>query len=310
MNKRSKVFLITGVVSVLFVIGFGIIASNTQHSKNQVTFEHIHGLDYKSDGKEIYVPAHDGLRVYKDGKWSIPEGEKHDYMGFSMIEDGFVSSGHPAPGSTLQNPLGIVKSNDYGKTLKRLDLYKEEDFHGMTVGYKTKEIYVLNPNKNSRMNDAGFYYSTDETKTWNKSKLEGLSGQPTTLAAHPTEKGVVAIGTDSGVYLSKDYGNQFDVLIPNVKVTSISFSHYNTLLVGVTNGEALLLRFDLSDKKQTNLKIPFLEKNDGITYVKQNPQDKKEYVFATIEREVYITKDNGVNWQKIVNKGVANHDTP
>jgi hypothetical protein len=310
-NRLSKILLTIGSVSALCVIVFGILAnSNYQSSNNEeVKFEHIHGLGYKSDGTAIYIPAHDGLRVYKDGKWSIPEDEKHDYMGFSMVDDSFFSSGHPAPDSTLENPLGIVKSNDYGKTIKLLDLYKEDDFHDMTVGYNTKEIYVFNPNKNSRMNDAGFYYSTNETKTWHKSKLEGISGQPTTLAAHPTAKGVITIGTDSGVYVSKDYGNKFDAVIPNVNVTAISFSHDNALLVGVMKGKTALLKFDLLDKKQTAFKLPPLEENDMIAYVKQNPQNKKEYVFATFEKDVFITKDDGANWSKRVDKGVTNNDS-
>jgi photosystem II stability/assembly factor-like uncharacterized protein len=306
-NRLSKIIITIGGVSVIGIIGFGIVAVSNTH--NQVTLEHIHGLDYKSDGLAIYIPAHDGLRVFKDRKWSIPAGEKHDYMGFSMVEDGFFSSGHPAADSTLADPLGIVKSNDYGKTIKLLDLYKENDFHGMTVGYHTKDIYVFNPNKNSKMNDAGFYYSTDETKTWNKSKLDGLSGQPTALAAHPTEKGVIAIGTDSGVYVSKDYGNTFEMLIANVNVTAVSFSHDNALLVGMMKGRASLLKFDLSTKKQIPFKLPSLGASDMIAYVKQNPKNKKEYVFATFEKNVFISKDDGTNWIKVVDKGVANNNS-
>jgi antitoxin component of MazEF toxin-antitoxin module len=167
------------------------------------------------------------------------------------------------------------------------------------------DLYVFNSDKNSKMNEAGFYYSTDETKTWNKSKLEGIGGQPTALAVHPTEKGVIAIGTDSGVYVSKDYGNKFDVLIPNTNVTAISFSHDNELLVGVSNGKSILLQFDLATKKQTMMKLPSLNTTDMITYVQQNPKNKHEYIFATLEKNVYISKDNGANWSEIVDKGVS-----
>lgn len=303
LSKVSKASLYISGIAVLSTVGFGIISVN-QTSVNEVAFEHIHGLDYKSDGKEIYVPAHDGLRVYKDGKWTIPEGERNDYMGFQMVEDGFYSSGHPGPGSKLENPLGIVKSNDYGISIDILGLYKEEDFHGMAVGYLTKEIYVLNPKPNSKMSEAGFYYSTDDAKMWNQAKFEGIIDQPSSLAAHPTQKGVVAIGTASGVYISNDYGNKFELLMSYDDITSISFTHDNELLVGGGNGKASLLKIDLNTKKQMELPIPPLGK-DSIAYVKQNPANEVELVFSTFEKDIYLSKDNGVKWKKIVDKGIA-----
>ncbi len=307
LHKISKVFLLVSGIALLSTIGFGVMSAN-QGSTDEVVFEHVHGLDYKSDGKEIFVPAHDGLRVYKDGKWTIPEGERNDYMGFSMVDDGFYSSGHPGQGSKLENALGIVKSTDYGKSLEILGLYKEEDFHGMTVGYRTKEIYVFNPKPNSKMSEAGFYYSTDVTKTWSKAKFEGIVDQPSSLTAHPTKKGVVAIGTASGVYISKDYGNKFELLLSYDDVTSISFTHDNAILVGGGNGKISLLKIDLNTKKQTNLSIPALV-NDGIAYVKQNPVNPNELVFATFKKDIYLSKDNGAKWTKIVDKGVAVYDT-
>lgn len=187
-----------------------------------------------------------------------------------------------------------------GKTLQILDLYKEVDFHSMTVGYKTKEIYVFNPEKNSRMPEPGFFYTIDETKTWLKSDMKGIDGQPTSLAAHPTVKGVVAIGTDKGVFLSKDYGNNFEAIIPNINVTSISFDHNNGLLVGSTS----LIRFNLLTNKTMDMNIPKLE-NDAIAYVKQNPVTKNEFMFATFNKDIYLTKDIGNSWTEIVDNGLA-----
>ncbi|WP_134700590.1 F510_1955 family glycosylhydrolase [Ammoniphilus sp. YIM 78166] len=306
-NKLEKAGKAVGLTSLLPLV-MGVILgwmSASPISEGVVNFHHIHGLDYTSDGKEIFVPAHDGLKIYKDGAWqSHEEGEKHDYMGFSMAEDGFYSSGHPAPGSKMENPFGIVKSTDKGKTLQILDLYKEIDFHGLTVGYRTKDIYVFNPEPNSRMNEPGFYYSTDETKTWNKSKLEGIQGQPTTLTAHPTESGIVAIGTDKGGFISNDFGNTFDAVLPDVMVAAISFTHDNAVLVGITGK---LLRLSLDGTSQSDLNIPPLDKDDAIAYVKQNPQDPNEYVFATYNKDIYMTKDSGKSWVQTVKKGIASN---
>jgi uncharacterized Tic20 family protein len=304
LDKLSKIVLFISVIPLLAAIILGVMQSN-QDTEDAVTFMHIHGLDYTGDGQEIYVPAHDGLKVYADGKWSDQtEGEPHDYMGFSMVEDGFYSSGHPAPGSKMADPFGVVKSTDKGKTLEILDLYEEIDFHGMTVGYNTKDIYVFNPAPNSKMDQPGFYYSTDETKTWNQSKLEGLVGQASTLAAHPTEEGIVAIGTDAGVFISQDYGDSFESLLENVNATAVSFDHSNSLLVSVP-GKVLSISVDGTN--QTDLTIPQLDSGDAVAYIRQNPQDVNEYVFATFNKDIFMTKDSGETWTEIVDQGTAKY---
>ncbi len=127
-----------------------------------------------------------------------------------QVEYGFYSSGHPAPGSTMKNPLGIVKSSDLGMTLTKLGFEGESDYHWMAVGYKTHAIYVINERQNSKLNSAGLFYSTDEAKTWTKSAAAGLNEEPTALAVHPTDEKTIAIGTKSGLLLSNDYGNHFE----------------------------------------------------------------------------------------------------
>ncbi|MDQ0256369.1 hypothetical protein J2S74_003789 [Evansella vedderi] len=301
MKYKNSTLII--IVSLLLVAAIIIVAQNVISTSNNVTFQHIHGLDYSGDGQTIYVPAHDGLKFYKNGTWyDQTEGELHDYMGFSMFEGGFYSSGHPAPRSQMGDPFGIVKSTDSGKTLEILDLYEEVDFHGMAVGYRTREIYVFNPHPNSRMTEPGFYYTTDETETWNQSELKGLIGQPSSLAAHPTNEGVVAIGTNTGLYLSQDYGNSFISLLENMNVTAVSFDHGDSLLVGLPQG-LISIKMDGSD--QIDFTIPSLDSGDVITFVKQNPENENEYVYSTRNKDIFLSKDGGATWEMIVNQGVA-----
>ncbi len=95
---------------------------DTDHSHGEAfTLPHIHGLGFSSDGKQLMVPAHVGLFIVSDGTWRRGDGPQHDYMGFAVSDDGFYSSGHPAPSAGgLANPLGLVKSTDGGKTLTNL----------------------------------------------------------------------------------------------------------------------------------------------------------------------------------------------
>ncbi|TFB14107.1 hypothetical protein E3U55_14420 [Filobacillus milosensis] len=301
MLKRNKIYITVSAITSLLTLFFLIMLNLGGDEK--VTFTHIHGLGYTSSGEELYVPSHDGLIVFKNGHWTAPEDtNKHDYMGFSMYEDGFYSSGHPSPNSNLKNPLGIIKSTDQGQTIEKLDLYGEIDFHGMTVGYETEDIYVFNPTQNSRMNQPGLYYSSDKTKTWGKSEMTGVSGQATSLAAHPIKKGVMVIGTNQGLFLSEDYGDNFEKLSVTGKVTAVSFGHQNQLLVSTQNEKVNLLQFNLDTNEFKKLNIPNLS-NDAITYIQQNPANKKELVFTTNSKNIYISYDDGETWEKSVDKG-------
>lgn len=291
-------------LSLLFFTVTGVFALSIGKEKGDtVDFMHIHGLGFANDGTGIYIPAHDGLKVYKNGKWEIPEGEKHDYMGFSMVHNGFYSSGHPAPGSSMKNPFGVVKSTDMGKTLQTLDLYGEVDFHGMGVGYYSHAIYVLNPEPNSRMDDAGLYYSLDETKTWTKSDMKGLEGQPAAIAVHPEKENIVVISTNRGVYLSKDYGNSFDNIVEGTPVTSVSFTKEGKLLAGVITDKPSLMEINLESGEKKNIPIPTLSEGDAIGYIAVNPNNEKQIVFTTFEKDIYLTDNFGEKWIQIAKQG-------
>src|SRR6266436_3742125 len=88
----------------------------------QVTLMHVHGLAYSPDGKRLMIPSHFGLAVYENGKWSKAPGPQHDYMGFSATSKYIYSSGHPAAGTSLVNPFGLLRSQDGGNTWDKLAL--------------------------------------------------------------------------------------------------------------------------------------------------------------------------------------------
>jgi len=77
---------------------------------------HVHGLGYSADGKRIIIPSHFGLAIYESGKWSKAPGPEHDYMAFSVTASHIYSSGHPAAGTNLVNPFGLLRSKDGGTT--------------------------------------------------------------------------------------------------------------------------------------------------------------------------------------------------
>src|SRR5688572_17173857 len=174
-----------------------------------VTLHHVHGLAYSPDGKRLMIPSHHGLAVYENGKWSKAPGPQHDYMGFSATAKNIYSSGHPAPGSGLVNPFGLIRSRDGGKTWDKLGLEGETDFHLLATSWNTNAIYVWNPAPSSRIKVAGLHYTLNDGFTWERSASLGLSGEPRALAVHPDNAATVAVATSEGLYLSSDSGAQF-----------------------------------------------------------------------------------------------------
>ncbi|MGE7271973.1 F510_1955 family glycosylhydrolase [Brevibacillus panacihumi] len=289
-------------VSLVVVVITGSLALFGGRTAKEIYLEHTHGLGFSSDGKRILIPAHDGLKAYEQGRWFTPEGAKHDYMGFSPVDEGFYSSGHPAPDSNLNNPFGIVKSLDEGKTLQSLALDGETDFHNMAVGYISHVIYAYNPQPNSQMNKPGLFYSKNEGKTWTNSNIEGVSEEPTTIAVHPSEASIVAIGTPTGVYLSKDFGNRFEKVMSVGQNTSLFFNITGELFIGGFQDGAYLVKMDLKNNKTEQLTIPALTE-DAVAYFAQNAIDDDQMAFTTFKNDVYYSIDKGVSWTKIADQG-------
>jgi photosystem II stability/assembly factor-like uncharacterized protein len=293
---KYKAILVSSMVIATLML------SACSSSTSTVNMEHIHGLGYTSDGKQIMIPAHSGLVAYAEGKWINVDAPKNDYMGFVTVDNGFYSSGHPGQGSKLKNPIGVVKSTDVGKSLATLDLEGQSDFHAMTVGYKTHTIYVFNEHPNAKMKAASMYFTKDDAKTWNKAELNGFSGEPITIAAHPSDDKVVALGSKEGLFLSNDSGNHIEKLISGLVVTSLTFSHNGELFVAAANSPAML-QINVSNNNKKEIKIPTLVKDDAISYIAQNPTNTHEIVIATFKNDVFMSKDAGVKWTKIADKG-------
>ena len=299
--KISKWIAIFAIVALL-VIGAFKMFNEDSGSEGSVELMHIHGLGFTSDGSEIYVPAHDGLKVFTNGQWSEAAGGKHDYMGFSMVDDGFYSSGHPSPDSSMKNPFGIVKSTNMGEDLKTLGLYGEIDFHGMDVGYNNHAIYVFNPQENSQMDDTGIYYSLDDTKTWKKSGMKGIEGQVSAIAVHPKQEEVVAVSTNQGIFISKDFGDTFKAL-SNVPTSAVSFSIQGNLYAGSVSSKVELTQINIENGEKTILSTPTLKEDDAIGYITINPQNEQHVVISSFKKDIYSTADKGESWKQLVDSG-------
>lgn len=270
----------------------------------EVILPHVHGLAFTADGKSLVAPAHVGLAVYRDGRWSTAPGPAHDLMGFSMAGNAIYTSGHPAPGSPLRNPLGLMKSTDAGATWQQLGLSAESDFHLMAAGYRSNAVYAVNHQPNSRMPQPGIHFTQDDGKSWKRSAATGLSERLIGIAAHPVEAGTIAAATEDGLYLSRDFGSAFKRVGPQTVVTAVLFDLDGKRLYFVPADDSALHRIALDGKSDTKLALPKLER-DFVLYIAQSPAKPDQLAIATRQRHVFLSSDGGRSWKRIAREGQA-----
>ena len=283
----------------LILIGISTVAT----AQSPPTFVHVHGLTYSADGTRLMIPSHHGLAVYENGKWSKAPGPQHDYMGFSATASHIYSSGHPAPGSGLVNPFGLLRSRDGGKTWDKLGLEGETDFHVLATGWHTNAIYVWNPAPSSRMRQPGLHYTLNDGLAWKAARAAGLQGDPRALAVHPDDAATVAVATSSGVFVSRDAGERFTPVAEAAEGLSVFFDlDGKHLWYGAFDGQPRLARAPLDGGSTAQVKLPPLTK-DAVGYIAQNPVARSEYAIATYGRSVYLSKNAGRTWTAIAERG-------
>lgn len=273
-------------------------------AQSAVTLMHVHGLSYSADGKRLLIPSHHGLAVYEDGRWSKATGPQHDYMGFAASARGFYSSGHPAPGSGLVNPFGLIRSPDGGKTWNKLGLEGETDFHLLATSWNAGAIYVWNPAPSSRIKRPGLHYTLNEGFAWKAANASGLEGDPRALAVHPNDPATVAVATSKGVFVSRDHGETFR-RVASSEGTAVFFDlDGKQLWYGAVDSEARLARTQLGGDDNVDVKIPAMPR-DAVAYIAQNPESRSEYAIASFGRNVLLTKDAGRTWTPIAERGLT-----
>lgn len=281
-------FLIALLAMLLLLAGCGGSAR---------TLMHVHGLGYTPDGQQLYVPAHDGFRIYQDGRWQNPDLPRHDFMGFAATKDGFYSSGHPGEGSDLPNPLGLLFSPDWGKTLNEIGFRGEVDFHLTAAGYESGVFYVYNPTAQPNL-PRGINRTDDRGQSWRHVAAKGVTGDLFHLAVHPTEPDLVALVTRDGLFLSRDGGETFQPVDGVGQVTSVAFHPDGKhLLFGMKDLRSL----DLESGAIETLTAPELAQGDYLLYLAPNPARPDELAVATARRSLYLRA--GEAWSQIAAEG-------
>lgn len=285
--------------------------TNTSTETNETTEEfevafdgrmdHVHGMGFIEDEEGVYFASHHGLKIYRDGEWLETSDHFNDYMGFNAVDDGFYTSGHPGPGSMMENPIGIQRSMDGGGSLDHIGFEGETDFHGMAVGYRSHHLFVMNPQENSQMGP-GYFRSEDEGKQWQQMEGAGLEGEISSFAMHPSDSQLIAAATTAGIFLSEDGGDSFTLLTEDgIYGTAVFFSEEG-LYYATYGTQAELIKYTWENGEQQALELPDLPE-DGVMYFAQNPANADEIAIYTAAGHAFISEDSGSTWNQILNAG-------
>ncbi|RFU70607.1 hypothetical protein D0469_05595 [Peribacillus saganii] len=204
-------------------------------------------------------------------------------------------------GSNLENPLGLIKSTDEGKSFKKLTLYGETDFHYLAASYNSKVIYALNEQPNSQLKSSGLFFTEDEGKSWRESKMLGFEGDSIYgIAAHPDKPNIVGIASSNGLFLSDDYGETFKLSSNENQITALEFQENSLLYSSLKSGSIELHKQDLTNQKDVKIDIP-TEINDKnpVMFIASNPKNREEITLVTHNNEVLQTEDNGTTWDNL-----------
>ncbi|MBP6505054.1 MAG: glycosyl hydrolase [Rhodoferax sp.] len=301
---QGKIMIRTLTLLLILTLFAGVSGTMPAQAAGAVQLTHIHGMSYSADGARLLIPSHHGLAIFENGKWRKADGPAHDFMGFSATRNAMYSSGHPAPDSGLVNPFGLIKSTDGGKSWNKLGLEGESDFHTLSTGYANNAVYVVNHAVNSRMNQPGIHVTRNDGLQWTRADGKGLAGEIKSLAVHPEQPDVVAAGTASGLYLSRNAGGNFTRLADGFQVLATTFDlDGKSLWFSTYDGKAGLMRIGLgAGARAQALRIP-VQQEDAIAYIAQNPMQRQEIAVATFKRQVFISPDSGRSWKLIARNG-------
>ena len=228
---------IAALVLALPLVLAGCTTSTTQVSPTPsaaVESDHVHGISVDPASSRILLATHDGLYDATTKTAAKISDTTIDLMGFTATAepDVLFASGHPGPGSSLPNPVGLIQSTDAGKTWQEISRGGESDFHALTVS------------GNSLVAFDGQLRTSSDGKSWTTS---ATSFTPTVLAGSPASTVVLAT-TQDGLQRSTDSGRTWQLVPkgPSIQFVAIATPTEKapTEAVGITTDGNVFLSTD------------------------------------------------------------------
>lgn len=289
--------------------------SDTSQSENETTatqdawqrvgademVSHIHGAGFWQDDERPVIATHAGLMEYREDGWYTLPTNRHDYMGFEVVEDGFYASGHPDRRTDFKNPLGVMHGKNHGAVLESRSLEGEADFHYMSAGYATGTLYVYLEEATSEL-EPGFYRSIDGGSSFEPMQVQGIEeAQVAGIVADATDAERVFFYGPSGILVSNDSGDSFEPLVEAEQVVTVGADEGQLAYVRQTDGSFEGVRFNLDDESTETFNLPELQA-DAVPI--ELAVKEERMLLVTSDNSVYEFTDG--EWEMRLDKGELN----
>ncbi|PSL42570.1 BNR/Asp-box repeat protein [Salsuginibacillus halophilus] len=290
-------------VTLTYITLLGVLAGCGAASEDEVEeVHHMHDTAFHTAGdQDPYIGTHYGLlHVNLEDEtltWQGTEEDRHDYMGFTILDDGtFISSGHPGMNSDLDNPLGVMRSDDEGDNWDVDILYPEVDFHNIVAKPDHSEVIYGFDAYNGDM-----YRSTDAGYEWEDVNTTEFEGEDLLelLVDHDDENTLAAASQD-GVHHSTDGGETWELTQPGLGILSAAPYDDGHLVYGVGEDAGWLFTEDLGRSLEPlDMALPA---EPVITL------DTHEDMIAAggAEDSFFLSFDQGETWETWIDEGTPN----
>ena len=292
----------TAALVVVAAVGWFVTTGEEPgHEAGVEEFTHVHGLAIPAWAPdEPFLATHEGLvAMAPEAEWRVVSEELHDFMGFTAhpTDEGVLySSGHPAPGSGLANPVGFMASEDGGATWEVRSLEGEVDFHAMTVGARGEVVYGWFDT---------LYRSTDEGYTWEQVDAPALAEAQgaAALAGHPEDPDQVWAGTQAGLSRSTDGGENWEPVLERGPVSAVHFDPADPeRILAYTAASGLM---ESTDGGAEWVELGWTLGEDMVGHLAIHPEDPDTVYAGTYGEGVYRSQDGGRTWDPLAEAGVT-----
>lgn len=283
-------------------------ATERKSSEQVQSFTHIHGLAYQHQASyALFVSTHHGLFRIDDEDhwtWTSLEEHHHDLMGFSIKdEQTFISSGHPAEQSDLEDPIGVIISEDQGMTWQPIALHGQVDFHHFDINVAQPDVMF---GVNTYGPEAGLYRSDDGGYSWERLESHGLPddlNQVMTIVSHPNDYNRLLMGTQIGMLVSNDGGQSWTVFRRDITITGATVQKDSEKLVAYVIGEHKGLFYSFDFGQTWNTMNLVLDEDDIGLHIAIHPTDDSQITVGTYQEHLIQTDDSGNTWHRIADQG-------
>lgn len=258
------------VSATLGIFGF----SNHAYAQTFDSVSHIHQV--KVIEGRVLVLSHEGLyELIGKNNMKLVGKDKIDVMGFTTLGKALFASGHPSEGSTMQNPMGLVKSIDGGLNWNSVSLVGKVDFHFLEGS--GSDLYGVDSQSGNLM------YSADSGKTWSSLGANTFSD----IAVSPTMPGMAVAIQGSKLLITEDAFKSTKELKSILKFAQVEWRDSGLYAL---SGTSLYMSSDLGNSWK---KLNTFKGATGILSASD------ELILVTVGSDIFTSKNEGKSFRKI-----------